>query len=99
MKLIRTIILSIMVFSSVIVTGQETDWYIKNAIEVSHLSRPSLEWQVMRQHISSTSNIQHIYFRQLLDGVPIRGTESSLHISSDGKVCLKAFDLLLTFQN
>ena len=86
MKFIRTIIIFALVFSSVTVTGQEAVGFIEKALEVHHWSEPNIEWQEMREHTSSTSNIQHIYFQQLFEGIPIRGTESSIHISSNGNL-------------
>lgn len=39
---------------------------------------------VVKQHTSRTSNVHHLYLRQAIDGLQIYGTESSLHIMSDG---------------
>lgn len=86
MKFIRAFIITTMIFSSIGGISQEVDGFIIKALEVHNLSGPDIEWQVIRQHISSTSGIQHIYFQQLFDGVVIRGTESSIHISSNGNI-------------
>ncbi len=37
-------------------------------------------YKITDQHISSTSNVQHIYFRQSYNGIEIIDTESSVHI-------------------
>lgn len=43
-------------------------------------------FQITSEHRSSASGVYHIYYQQLMDEVPVRGTESSLHISSSGTV-------------
>ena len=37
-------------------------------------------------HASSISNIQHFYFSQTLNDIEIIGTNSSLHLGSEGKI-------------
>jgi len=46
-------------------------------------------WQVTSEHVSRTSGTHHVYFRQVLDGLEIHGSESSMHIRPDGSILTK----------
>ncbi|MEL6812949.1 MAG: M36 family metallopeptidase, partial [Bacteroidota bacterium] len=54
--------------------------------EDSSINNPNNTWVITGQHVSSTSGIQHVYFTQTLDGVEIYGTQSSIHLFSNGEV-------------
>ncbi|WP_298323726.1 M36 family metallopeptidase [uncultured Dokdonia sp.] len=57
-------------------------------ILVSHIAKQQLKpsdiaaYQITSQHTSSTSGIQHIYFRQSYNDIEVIGTESSVHIKN-----------------
>lgn len=42
-------------------------------------------WIATSENTSRTSGVQNVYFRQSLDGLEIYGTESSVHVLSNGK--------------
>jgi len=44
------------------------------------------QWEITSQHISSASGVHHIYFQQLKGEVPVKGSESSIHVAPSGKV-------------
>jgi len=44
-----------------------------------------IQWKVVSEHVSSTSNVTHIYFMQIKNGIQIMGTNSSIHILPDGE--------------
>lgn len=48
-------------------------------------------WKVTSENVSSISGVRNIYFRQVLNGLEIYGTESSIHILPDGKI-LKSYN-------
>ena len=54
-------------------------------LENKDLTPQDLQWKISSQHVSATSGVEHIYFNQTLDGIIIKGTESSLHILPNGK--------------
>tara|TARA_R110002072_G_scaffold23949_2_gene81992 strand:- start:110004 stop:113453 length:3450 start_codon:yes stop_codon:yes gene_type:complete len=58
-------------------------------VENNELLTEDLQWEITSEHVSSSSNIQHIYFTQVLNDLKIYGTESSIHLFSNGDV-LKA---------
>ncbi|RLD27299.1 MAG: hypothetical protein DRI70_04665, partial [Bacteroidetes bacterium] len=58
-------------------------------LENNKISTQDTNWVVTNQHISSTSGIHHIYYRQTLNGIEIYGSESSVHLFPNGEV-LKA---------
>jgi len=66
--------------------AQETNLIIERVLNESKSFSPNLQWQITSEHISSISNIHHIYFEQLVEGIPIQGTESSIHLSSLGTI-------------
>lgn len=41
---------------------------------------------ITKQHVSSISDIHHIYLRQAINGLEVYGTESSVHIDKNGEV-------------
>jgi len=43
-------------------------------------------WNITSEHTSSTSGIHHLYLRQVVNGLEILGTESSVHSMSDQSV-------------
>ncbi len=57
-------------------------------ILVSHIAKQQLKpsdiaaYQITSEHTSSTSGIQHIYFRQTYNGIEVIGTESSVHVKN-----------------
>ncbi|MDC7993856.1 M36 family metallopeptidase [Altibacter sp. HG106] len=55
-------------------------------VENNQLNRSDLQWQITSEHISSVSGVHHVYFVQTLDGIPIQGTASGIHIAPSGKV-------------
>ncbi len=54
-------------------------------LENNKLTVQDMQWDVTSQHRSNTSGVYHVYFNQTLNGIQIKGTESSLHILSNGK--------------
>ncbi len=48
--------------------------------------KTNIEWKIEKEHVSSTSGIRHVYYSQLLNGIPILGTNSSIHIDKNGGV-------------
>ncbi|PHR13091.1 MAG: subtilisin [Aequorivita sp.] len=55
-------------------------------VEQNELLPQDVQWQITSETVSSISGIQHVYYRQLLNGVEIFGTESSIHFLSNGEV-------------
>ncbi len=66
-------------------TSQIND-YFEQLLENNELQAQDVQWEITDQHISSVSGIHHIYFRQLVNGIPVYGTESGIHLRPDGKV-------------
>ena len=54
-------------------------------LENNQLQANDLHWIVTGNETSSVSNLQHVYFTQVLNGIEIYGTESSIHILPNGK--------------
>ncbi|MCT8339830.1 M36 family metallopeptidase [Flavobacteriaceae bacterium TK19130] len=54
-------------------------------LENNELNRSDLEYQITSSHISSASGIEHTYFKQAINGIPVVGTESSIHATADGR--------------
>jgi len=86
MKFSHALLMVLLFFSPFLAMGQQTRVQIKKALKSHNLNEKALEWQLVRQHISSSSKIHHIYYQQSIGGVLVRGTESSIHRSSTGKI-------------
>lgn len=59
---------------------------LNQSVEQSNLLEEDAQWQITSETISKISGVHHIYYRQLFNGIEIYGTESSIHILSNGKV-------------
>lgn len=72
------------------ISNRPNDQLVKQTLmESSHqkmLSSEDVSYELTDFHSSTKNGIQHIYLRQKLNGLEIVGTESSIHISSSGKV-------------
>ena len=54
-------------------------------LEQNDLLTEDTQWLITANDVSQTSNLQHIYFTQVVNGIEIYGTQSSIHILSNGK--------------
>jgi len=48
------------------------------------LTDQDTDFVITSEHTSSLSGIHHIYYRQAINGIEVQGTESSVHMKSDG---------------
>ncbi|MDX1462510.1 MAG: M36 family metallopeptidase [Marinirhabdus sp.] len=55
-------------------------------VENSELQYSDLDFVITDQNVSSTSGVTHVYYRQLVNGLQVYGTESAVHVSSDGSL-------------
>ena len=92
-KVTRSLFLAVLCAFSTSMVAQNFSEPINNQlshyVEQNELLPQDLNWQITSEHISKTSGIQHIYYRQVLDGIEIYGTESSIHLLSNGEVISK----------
>jgi extracellular elastinolytic metalloproteinase len=65
------------------------DKQLNHFVEQNELLPQDAKWQVTSESVSRTSGIQHVYYRQLFNGIEIYGTESSIHLLSNGNVISK----------
>ena len=72
------------------ISNRPDDNVIRQAIQKSEqgkiLSSGDISYELTDFHRSKKSGAQHIYMRQKFNDLEIIGTESSLHLSSDGKI-------------
>src|SRR5690606_35391323 len=72
------------------ISSRPDDSVIRQAIQKSEqgkiLSSGDISYELTDFHRSKKSGAQHIYMRQKFNDLEIIGTESSLHLSSDGKI-------------
>ncbi|NND63846.1 MAG: HYR domain-containing protein [Flavobacteriaceae bacterium] len=87
-----TLLMFLALFTCVSFTGisqniqQAIDQQINQMLENNELTAQDVNWAITNQHISRTSNVHHVYYRQLLNGIEIYGTESSVHLMPNGTV-------------
>ncbi|MEM7186054.1 MAG: M36 family metallopeptidase [Bacteroidota bacterium] len=53
-----------------------------------------IEWQVLSDHTSITSGIRHIYFQQMVNGIAVEGTESSIHLGANNELVWESVKLM-----
>ncbi|MEM7186053.1 MAG: M36 family metallopeptidase [Bacteroidota bacterium] len=68
--------------------------YIEELLRANNLNSSPDSWEIISHHVSSTSQTTHIYYRQQIAGIPLKGTESSVHLTSTGAI-LAAHDRFL----
>lgn len=62
------------------------DEQIVQLVENNKLSNLQQNWEVTAQHTSSVSGIHHVYFRQMVNGLPVFGSNSSVHLDAEGNL-------------
>ncbi|HLW32985.1 MAG TPA: M36 family metallopeptidase, partial [Aequorivita sp.] len=62
---------------------------LEQIVEKNELLPQDVQWQITSQSVSRISGIQHIYYRQVFNDLEIYGTESSIHLMSNGQVLSK----------
>ncbi len=75
------------VFSSQIIAQnftQNINDHFDYLLEQNDLLIEDVQWLVTNDNISRTSDLHHVYFTQIINGIEIYGTESSIHILSNG---------------
>ncbi len=72
--------------------------HFENLLEKNELLSDDAQWLITDEHISRTSDIQHVYFKQHVNEIEVFGTQSSIHIlngetlSSNNKFIFKSTD-------
>ncbi|MGO3184055.1 MAG: M36 family metallopeptidase [Aequorivita sp.] len=88
-KITQSLFLVLCVFSTAMLAQNSSNPITKQLTDFvgqEELMPQDVQWQVTSETVSSTSGIQHIYFRQLLNEIEIYGTDSSIHTMGNGKV-------------
>jgi len=74
--------------------AQDSNAVVSKALSASGIKAAETSWKISSEHTSSTSGVTHIYFHQLVDNIPVRETQSSVHLSEEGKVILSQIKFL-----
>jgi extracellular elastinolytic metalloproteinase len=74
------------IFSPLAGSAQETETIVDKLLNRQGSITAKNGWHITSEHVSSTSKIHHVYYQQVKDGILVRGTESSIHLSSKGDV-------------
>ena len=69
--------------------SQSIDQQLTQLLEKDDLLPQDIQWAMTSDHISSVSGVHHGYYSQMVNGIQVYGTESSIHLTSNGSV-LKA---------
>jgi len=89
MKNLTLLVICVFLFSAKI-KAQEFSEIIKPHLEKQlsngELLPSDINWEVTKEHISSISNIHHIYFTQTINKIQIANTASSIHLNERGDV-------------
>ncbi len=89
-KRTSVLMLFLCLFGTYQITAQSGAKQINNYFE-QHLENDALQpedvrWTITSEHVSRVSGIHHIYFKQLVNDIPVYGTESGIHLRQDGTV-------------
>lgn len=63
---------------------QNSDVMVQRLLNAREFNENTTQFNVTSEHISATSKVHHIYYQQQLDGIQLRGTESSAHFAPSG---------------
>ncbi len=66
--------------------AQKINTQLNHFVEQNELTQKDVQWEITNEHTSTASGIQHIYYRQTLNGLQIYGTESGIHFLPNGKI-------------
>ena len=58
--------------------------YLTQQRENHGLTPQDVQFEITSQSTSKVSGLTHVYYRQLVNGIPVYGSESSAHIKADG---------------
>tara|TARA_R110002072_G_scaffold23949_3_gene82039 strand:- start:10821 stop:13499 length:2679 start_codon:yes stop_codon:yes gene_type:complete len=58
---------------------------LEEFVDKGDLTASDTDYLITSQHISSTSKVHHVYYSQMLEGIVIYGTESSIHLLPNGE--------------
>ena len=70
--------------------AQVSDTYVQRALEQkmenNQLQSGDANWVITDVSTSAISGVKHIYYKQTINGIQVKGTESGVHIGADGNV-------------
>src|SRR5210317_552946 len=83
--------LSAIYFGQVIAQNetQSIQSHFDQLLESKQITPQDMQYEITDQHISSTSGVNHVYYRQTLNGLQIYGTQSDIHLLPTGEVLAK----------
>ena len=58
--------------------------FLNQMVRNQQLTEADADYVITSEHVSSLSDMHHIYYRQAINNIEVQGTESSLHLASDG---------------
>ena len=73
-------------FSSAQGISDKVNNQLAELVSNNELLIEDINWELSSDHISSVSGVHHIYYSQMLNDIEVFGSQSSLHILSDGSV-------------
>lgn len=85
-KALHICIIIIICFYSQIGRSQDSNTIVQTVLSEINFNTSVTHWRITSEHISSTSGIHHIYYQQVIEGIPIKATSSSVHISPKGEI-------------
>ncbi len=76
--------------------------YIKNKSNLNTTTNTNLQennFVVTAEHVDRVSGIYHRYLRQVINGIEVYGTESSIHQDRNGKVIMEDFSFVTNIES
>lgn len=69
--------------------AQKSNGVVQQLLDAQKFQDFDSQYEITSEHLSSVSGVQHIYFQQLIENIPVLGSQSSLHIASNGAILSK----------
>ncbi len=79
--------------------SQNIDQQLSQLLENNKLMAQDLQWSITDERLSSASDVYHVYYRQTLNDLEIYGTESGIHLLSNGSVLASDNNFIIDVAN
>ena len=99
MKLKFLLLIAFITFFSEEGRTQNASQLVQKSLSQQHFEVGDAQYRITSEHISTTSGVHHIRFLQKVNDLPVKGTESSIHISKTGRVVSESIQFIGTSSN
>jgi hypothetical protein len=70
--------------------SEKINQQLTQLVENHQLMVQDIQWELSSEHVSSASAVHHLYYSQMVNNIEVYGTQSSLHVLTNGKILSKS---------